>query len=426
MNKVEKGKLIISASKSLKEYQIGDAQIATFLHGTQRAGRVGLFLSAVRDLREASFDRVRTLAAMEGIDAFDLQARILPWLEALGLCRLESKNGAIEQFGSLILTYGQLLNAVADFYESLSPTEEDRGCLLALGMATALPSRESDILHELATLIGEEKGLTSVSLVKNFKLVDFRSGTGLPETLMFSSRVWTRSIGNASNLLSSLDSTDREVILFLVNRVRQYQGIPESILRGEAQEHGAGNLLNLALNIGLLDQTTIVMKGGQKRSFVTSPHLYSDLAEEFGEDMCDRVKIFLDSIRNGQHYGERSTGRILNPEALLRKLYNSGTIGPATAILTDYSLSEKAGIVRVTKDRSTGMGYMNLIQRDTVGKVLEIISTGFTDPGTRMNSSDIAEGYHFRSIEQSRSDLGKLSANMTEAENAIITQLRES
>jgi hypothetical protein len=169
------------------------------------------------------------------------------------------------------------------------------------------------------------------------------------------------------------------------------------------------------------------MADGSSRAFLTSPHYYADLAEEFGEDICDRVKIFLDSIRNGQHFGHLWTGRILYPEKLLRSLLNNGVIGPATAIRTDYILSEKAGIVRVKKVDSSSRGIMEIIQRDTVKKVLEIVTSGSTDPGSHeMSSSNIREGYYFRSIEQARATMGMIPTEITEAENAIILQLRES
>ncbi len=427
MDKVEKGKLVISASKSLKGFQIGDPRIATFLYATLQAGRVGLFISAIRSLKNASFARVRSLAGVEGIDPHQLNSTILPWLESVGLCRLKKTNGAIDQVDSLILTYEQLLGAVADYYESLNPTDEDRGCLLALSIAMGMPTPESLVIHKVALSFGEEKSNVAISLAKGFNIVDVKSGSGLPEPLLYSSKVWAGAIGQASKALRNLDVTDREIILHFVDIARKHQGVPESVLRVDSKKNGAEHLLNLALGVGLLDRTEIVMDGGRKRAFITSPHFYTDLAEEFGEDMCDRVKIFLDSIRNGQHFGHPWTGRIIDPEILLGSLLRRGTIGPATAIRTDYVLSEKAGIVRVRPAGSSSRGYMDLVQEDTVKKVLEIISTGSTDPSGRvMSTSNIVEGYDFKSIEQSRVELGKQSADMAEAENAIILQLRES
>ena len=97
--------------------------------------------------------------------------------------------------------------------------------------------------------------------------------------------------------------------------------------------------------------------------------------------MCDRVKIFLDSIRNGQHFGNRSTGKILAPQVLLRKFINTGELGPVTAIGTDYVTSELAGIVRVNREPNSNRANMELVQEDTVGKVLDVIRTGLIEDG---------------------------------------------
>jgi hypothetical protein len=294
-------------------------------------------------------------------------------------------------------------------------------------MVTEIPIPESQVRHKLALELGEEKAGTAISLAKGYKNVEERKGLGLQEPILYSSKVWSHSIGRASKALSPIDITDREIVLYFVQRVRQHQGIPERLIRKDARKSGSEHLLDLAIGVGLLDRTEITMADGSSRPFLTSPHFYADLAEEFGEDMCDRVKIFLDSIRNGQYFGHLSTGRILYPEKLLRSLLNNGVIGPATAIRTDYILSEKAGIVRVKKLGSSNQGIMELVQTDTVKKVLEIVISGSTDPGSHpMSSSNIREGYDFRSIEQSRATMGTIPTEIDEAENAIILQLRET
>ena len=142
--------------------------------------------------------------------------------------------------------------------------------------------------------------------------------------------------------------------------------------------------------------------------------------------MCDRVKIFLDSIRNGQYFGARLTGRILDPEVLLRALLNRGQVGPATAIGTDYMVAEKAGIIRVQRANGGNRAYMELRQEDTVRKVLEVVSSGTVEPETRrMDASHISDGRQFKSIEQGRAELGGLSGEAAELENEIIKNLRE-
>jgi len=170
------------------------------------------------------------------------------------------------------------------------------------------------------------------------------------------------------------------------------------------------------------------MADGTPRAFLTSPHFYADLEAEFGEDMCDRVKIFLDSTRNGQHFGRFATGRILDPDQLLKRLINTGMIGPCTAIGTDWVTSELAGIVRVRReDPSRGLCYMELVQEDTVSQVHDIVTKGTIEARHRnMRDSDVTEGSRFHSIEQLRPEAGELPDDLGEAERAILIKLRES
>ena len=142
--------------------------------------------------------------------------------------------------------------------------------------------------------------------------------------------------------------------------------------------------------------------------------------------MCDRVKIFLDSIRNGQYFGSPSTGRIFDPELLLRALINRGRVGPATAIGNDYIVAEKAGIIRVRRATNGNKAYMTLGQDDTVRKVLEIVSSGAIEAQIQpMTLHHISNGKSFKSIEEGRAELGEVSGELAELEHEIINKLRE-
>jgi len=428
VDKIRKGKNIISAAKSLKRYQIADATIVAFLHATSYAGRVGLFVSALRHNKNMSFNRCATLAAAEGFSPPDLIEKLIPWMEKNGLCSARRKGEDIISVTSLVLNYDGILAAIADLYDSRKPTPEDIGCITTLDIACKMPTPESDILHAVASSIGEEKAKTALSLAKNYRIVAYRSGKGLREPIVYSERLWAHSIDKAARALVPLSRIQREVILEFIDQVKKYQGYPEGLMRDFAQKNGVEPMLNLAIGVGLINRTEIQMADGTRRGFLTSPHFYTDLEAEFGEDMCDRVKIFLDSTRNGQHFGRLATGRILDPDRLLKKLINTGVIGPCTAIGTDWVTSELAGIVRVRReDPSRGLCYMELVQEDTVSQVHDIVTKGSIEAKHRdMRDSDVTEGSRFHSIEQLRPEAGELPDDLGEAERAILIKLRES
>ena len=425
VNKQEKGKLIISSAKSLKGYQLADASIATFLYATLDAGRLGLFASAIKSEKHSKIKRIQALAAQEGIGFSTLATELLPWLESAGLCEItRSRDGNILEITSLVLAYRDLLGTVSDFYESRKPASEDQACLSILEQASELPRPESAIHQNIASQYGEETAEKAIQLVKVFRIVT--SSGNSQDPLLYAPRVWANLSRKAEQALSPLDSTDREVLVHLINRVRTNQGYPESMFRYEARQEGIEHLVDLSTGISLVNSTELQLADGTKRSFLTTPHFYTDLVDEFGEDMCDRVKIFLDSIRNGQYFGAYTTGKILNPEILLRALINRGRIGPATAIETDYIVAEKAGIIRVEREPGAAKAFMELGQEDTVRKVLQVVSSGSVEPEMpRMAAQHISDGRVFRSIEQGRAELGEVSGELAEIEYDIIRSLRE-
>ena len=69
--------------------------------------------------------------------------------------------------------------------------------------------------------------------------------------------------------------------VYLLNRVRDSQGYPETLFRNEADQHGADHLVDMAIGIALLNRTELQLADGTKRAFLTTPHFYSDLADEF-------------------------------------------------------------------------------------------------------------------------------------------------
>jgi hypothetical protein len=423
----ERGKHIIAAAKSLKRMPLADQNIANFLYATSFAGRAGLFASALRNAGTISLDRAQVLAGTEGFTPLDVRERLLPWLENTNQAYVQRrKDKSIDSIVSVVLTYEPLLEAVSDLYDGSDPTPEDRGCVVALELVSALPMPQSEVLHAVAREIGDA-AKRAIELAKGYHVVAHQSGHGLAEPVLFSERVWTKFNAKAAKALSPLSREDRAVLMEFVNKVQKYQGMPEGLLRVEAKKHNAEHMLSLGIGIGVLNRTQIQMADGKQRYFLTTPHFYADMGTEFGDDMCDRVKIFLDSVRNGQHFGRFSTGRILSPGVLLSKLLNAGEIGPCTAIGTDYVTSERAGIVKVRRSETkAGQSFLELVQRDTVSKVHDIITTGSLTGSIPMTERDVTEGVRFASIEQLRAESAELPGPVAEAERAIMQKLRES
>lgn len=424
--KAEMGKLVVCAAKALKAFRT-DSTITTELYASWEAGRIGLLASALRNQGRISLDRFQSLAGYEVFSPLDCKKTVLPALEQRGLVHVRRQSGAVQEVESIVLTYEGMLEAIADIYETAEPTVVDRACSRILHEASRVPLHESAALEIVAEEFDENTARKAVGIAVNYRIVAAKKGHGLKEPLLYSERVWSGKMAKASKVMAGLDRTEREVLGALVDKVRNHQGIPEVLIRREAAQHNAERLVDLAISVGLLSRTEITMADRTQRAFLTSPHFYADVGDQFGEDTCDRVKIFLDSIRNGQHFGRSGTGRITDPDKLLSKLVNNGEIGPCTAIGTDYVTSEQAGIVKVRRSGfRPGQFVMEVLQRDTVQKVHSIVTTGTIPTSEVMNASDVSEGVDFKSVEQLRPDPGQVAAAIAEVERDMILRLREN
>lgn len=423
-SEVETGKLIISTAKRLKAYAIGDRKIAGYFSATTVSGRAGLLASALRNHKSLSGKRFHALCLEEGFNRNDVRVTLIPWLRREGLAEVHSVDGEPTSVTSLILLYEAILRAVTHMFEDLDPTVEERGALLVLDIVSSLPSPESVVLQVLSGEISEQTAISSLKLAKSYHIVETYAGKGRGETILYSPRVWRNAMGRVAQALSSLTPDERAGIQFLVDSVRKYQGYPGDVLRSVAAKHGITNMLDLGIGVGLIVETWIELGGGNRRSFLTTPHFHADMAAEHGDDVCDRVKLFLDSIRNGQHYGLPWTGRITDPSRLLQKLINTGEIGPCTAIGRDYTMVERAGIVDVKRSKSKpGLYIMNLVQEDTVQQVYEVITKGQVLGASSMSPAELGPDGRFVSAEEGR--LAEVPGEVAEAERAIILNLRE-
>ena len=422
---IEKAKHIISIAKTLREFPLGDPQIASFLSATWLAGRAGLLASALRGHKKLSSKRFDLFCANQGIGIGE-RPIVIRWLEKSGLVAVEKANDGTRTFTNTILGYDNILRAIHDFFQSLNPTEEESACIDLAVAVSNRPLRHDESLEILSKNYKEPTIKVALSLARAFRFVQERSGRGLSQPILFSPKVWGKSIDRVAKCLSSLDRTDREIVTFFVEKVRDYQGYPYDILYADAKKSNATRILDLCIHVGLLLKTEIVTAESQKNTFLTTPHFFAEIASEHGEDVCDRVKVFLDSIRNGQHYGRLGTGRIFNPSLLLHKLLDAGEIGPCSAIGTDYVVAEKEGIVKVQRSTSRpGQSVMHLVQKDTVQKTYEIVSRTFVSAGEIMRAQDLKDERSFVSDEQIRVKLADLPGPMQEAERAIILAIRE-
>jgi len=422
------GLRIISVTKSLDAYQRGDQKISRYFSATMLCGHSGLFLSSLRKHKRLSWRKFCTLAAVAHLDRPLLTGVVVPWLTKGGFIEVV-QGGEKKAVSCNVLDYDAILRATWELFTKLDTTPEERAVLEVVDEGIKIPTEKTRLFNTI-TSESTESVERAVELAESYKIVNVLKGTGVREPIIYSPLVWGDKISKAGKALSNLKANKRDALLELLDIVRRNQGFPYKSALEWAKKRGHPAIVQFAERIGLLDKTQIATRDGQIAAYLTTPHLYGEMAATHGNDVCDRIRLFLDSIRHGQYCGDWYTGRIQDPVILLDALLNRGKIGPCSAIGTDYIMVEKAGIVNTKESKvRPGRFYMHPVQDDTVRLVRDIAENPMY-AGTISSSVSFSAAIHdrFISAEETRAQtqLGEIPGPMKEAEAEIVRAIRET
>ena len=127
-------------------------------------------------------------------------------------------------------------------------------------------------------------------------------------------------------------------------------------------------------SIGLFDVSVVGNDKG-KSHFVTRPAAFSKFSDSIADDALDLAKAFVASLTYGMTVSSYYRGRIQMISALMNKLINGHSVGPATAIGNDYQALEHKGVVKVSPTNG-GMFTMKLLKPEVGRLALAVIQEG--------------------------------------------------
>lgn len=432
MDPIEQARSILHIAKALRAYSADESKLNMYFEATRLAGRAGLFASAIKgfDSKETALSskRARALYADAGIDRLTYQSAIRPWLEKHALAYFIKGDDGEERLVATVLTYDALLKAVTALYDDQATEDSaaELACHVLLSAASRLPITQSAALKEMAAEVGDERAQLGLQLATGYRLVRACKPSAKADAVLYTDSVWERFDERAARALSGLKTDSRAALEAIVEKVRSYQGYPEELVRKWTKENNCEGMLDLAIGVNLITRTSITRGDGSSNNFLTTPHFYADVRDEFGGDNCDRLKIFLDSIRNGQHFSSSGRGKIKAPRALLSALLDRGSVGPATAIGEDYALAERAGVVRVERSGTSSRYNLVPVQKDVIKKTLEVIDRQALSPSAAtLKATELEVKGTFVSIPENSVRLAPLQGEMREAEQDLLRALRE-
>lgn len=329
-----------------------------------------------------SKDKATAIGANAGLSTIEFNYAISE-LKAKNLLDTTKDSSEIHLLGSTQLS---VLSHTSSLYDTLEKSVEDDIAISIAESASNKPIRAARIKEA----IQDKKKLTSDkvnSILRAAEQAGFFDKEQLgDDSLYFNGNLFRRDyLTKASKVLDALTPDDARRMSELLATL---QATP-CVLLTEAHSIVGEPLFKKLISIGLFDVSEISNPFG-KTYYVSRPAAYSKYGTA-NDDPLDDAKALVTSLTYGMNQSTRNRGRIIDITALMGKLIDGGSVGPATAIGQDYTCLELKNVVK-TERQSNGMYSMKLLKRDIGQLALQAIKSGDISPHSlqSFNSASIS------------------------------------
>jgi hypothetical protein len=194
--------------------------------------------------------------------------------------------------------------------------------------------------------------------------------------LLFNPHAFESNAKDAYNVLKSLNPTERQATLDILEFIRQNPGVPLPMNTDKT-------LLRILVKVGVVDYSKITTTAAHKHAyFTTAPYIWDVFDKAAGTplstDLIDDAKLFLNSLRYGQFFSSPDRGKIIDPFWIVNALVRDGAVAvqrPVRAIGQDYPLALSRGIINVVESRRhPGRFSMELVKQDVAATVQEVLN----------------------------------------------------
>ncbi|MFB7760542.1 hypothetical protein [Streptomyces xiamenensis] len=415
--------LFLQQQASMITDNVVRADIGTLL----LAGAAMELASRLKGLRRIdSAELVRQFARQSGVPEIQLVGQILPALKRADVLdyALDS-DGNLTHVEEFVGVTGSIIAQTFRVLDTLGPRNEELALLHSIEIASWAPLTKTQHLDQIV-----RRGLTEAEAESGFKYsvavaINRRiNSTELNEQVVFNPHVWGTGQVQIASFLRDLPPNERDALL----------GICEVSTKrpGTTLERVGGNsaIVSSARKVGLIQAATVKSSAGGtnlSQTYVFSPLIQTDDDQATTTEALHLRKLFLAHILFGQEKAQLGLGRITDPVAIVRKLLNTGSIGPATNIRTDYHMLEAHGVVRV-EESAGGRAFLKLIKEDIVRDGLDWLNASLGNfPG---GSADVPKLEHVPGIfihpERDRSMLPDDAASHEIVSSAVLELRKEA
>ncbi|MEW1818811.1 MULTISPECIES: hypothetical protein [Streptomyces] len=349
------------------------------------AGAAMELASRLKGLRRIdSAELVRQFARQSGVPEIQLIGQILPVLKRADVLdyALDS-DGNLAHVEEFVGVTGNIIAQTFRVLDTLGPRNEELALLHSIEIASWAPLTKTQHLDQIV-----RRGLTEAEAESGFKYsvavaINRRiNSTELNEQVVFNPHVWGTGQVQIASFLRDLPPNERDALLGICEVSTKRPGTTLERVGGDSA------IVSSARKVGLIQAATVKSSAGGtnlSQTYVFSPLIQTDDDQATTTEALHLRKLFLAHILFGQEKAQLGLGRISDPVAIVRKLLNTGSVGPATNIRTDYHMLEAHGVVRV-EESAGGRAFLKLIKEDIVRDGLDWLNASLGNvPGGSAN-----------------------------------------
>ena len=365
MDKKTKGAWLVAQSRNLD----GTSIISGQLENISYAGRLGRFYNLLRcniannPTPVVSKQTVETICRLNGIDRATRE-RGLDILSAKG--RIDVTSNSIVVLGATSTT---VLEATTDIFTDLGPATEEEAVLTLSEKVAAKPIDRTTATEFIgdAHRLPKQDTENLIDLCKSTNIIDEESkGT---HAILFNSNTFRdgRYAKKAYAVLQSLSPDEQRRL----NEIQEQLTQNGALLADDVQQVLGESLYRRLIGVGLFDISE-VSNSSEIVDFLTSPNDFQKFRQPFVEDPLDDAKALLASLMYGRFRSDEYRGRIIYPEALLRKLIRGQEVGGESgvrAIGEDYQELERRRVVQVTRTQRSATRFTFRLLKREVGEL---------------------------------------------------------
>jgi hypothetical protein len=367
--RVEEGRWIYSAWKHLRVF--ASVQTAAAFEATILAGKIGDLLGRLRQLSAYTLAALTPLAKDAGMTKRELTSTALPVLETLGIVQIERRGTQIANVRAFVLSQDDVMDQLARIFDHVDPEPIERGALVLLAQTATLPLTRAEAAMELSRSgLSDEEGAQAIELALAHQLVHMRHVADFAEDFLYNDFLWGENVERTTAALGALPADLRSGLRSLLEEVHAHEGRPAREIESASPE-----LVQLAINQGLIDATQITTAEGKQATFHFTPRFRGfGVSRDEAPDVLDQVKLVIASFAFATRYARF---KLSQPEVFLDSLIDRGYAGNATPIGTDYGAMEKQKIVNVEPVVPGSSRYRFLaVKRDTLVEARDTMRAG--------------------------------------------------